>query len=613
MISRTFNKNSKRTIIKSTKPYKTDRIYMKLIADITKTGRHSKSLNLRKANLKNTLQTINNEIHFTKEPIVKILHEDNENFKNEYILFNKRIHRKQTKDIFKDLVKLYQLKGYRIPNFSINEHNLFKINPLLEASAEKMSNGLIEKQLSRKKKKDDSQKIMNYLKKLGNLLSEQMNLDSDEQKKLFKKFDVPKLKITSGDEDNISLLKKHIEIINNLINTDALGKLDEKPKRRKSISRQSSYKSMRLYSSKKRSKEKNLTKRRFSKPKISLYGNQKVYAMNFYSNKENDFFVKRQRSNVSQLSNNSNKSYNINILSNKRNNNVLLPNFFSNFSKKRNVNININNFFGDNNNNNNNNSNSKNSNKLINETKKSSSRSITSALAGGNNLSSFANQKNNEATIFNNLKVKFNESPLVINNHKNVTRTNLNTIAIPSISNHKTNLVFNKMQNNNLRLYRKIQTNENNNNEINELNDDYLLFSTLKPNHQTLVHRTRNNSNNFPYDNEEEFVNYAYEKFNTDRNYGEAEKMIKNYLQKVKKYNNEKSEEFINKIYDKKIFKYIKELKRQIQDNDVHAETERLYINNHMIKRIKPLLDNMDNKDNVIEKFDKSLINAVST
>ena len=111
MISRTFNKNSKRTIIKSTKPYKTDRIYMKLIADITKTGRHSKSLNLRKANLKNTLQTINNEIHFTKEPIVKILHEDNENFKNEYILFNKRIHRKQTKDIFKDLVKLYQLKG----------------------------------------------------------------------------------------------------------------------------------------------------------------------------------------------------------------------------------------------------------------------------------------------------------------------------------------------------------------------------------------------------------------------------------------------------------------------------------------------------------------------
>ena len=201
----------------------------------------------------------------------------------------------------------------------------------------------------------------------------------------------------------------------------------------------------------------------------------------------------------------------------------------------------------------------------------------------------------------------------MLNNKKNKTRINLNTITIPSIPKHKTGLVFNKMQNSNVRLFKKIQVNENNNNDINGLNDDYLIFSSLKTNPQSLFLRTKNNNQNFPYDSEEEFVNYAYEKFNTEREYDGAEKMIKNYLQKNKKNNNEKTEEFINEIYDKKIFNNITELRNQIQENPIHAKTEQLYINNHMIKRIKPLLDNMDNKDNIIEKFDKSLINAVST
>ena len=600
------DRNRKKIKFDSKKSYKTDLLYMKLIADISKTGRNNKSLTARKIKLKKTLQTINNEIHFTKEPIIKLLHEDNEDFKNEYSLFNKKIHRKQTKEVFKDLVKLYQLKGYRIPNFSINDHNLFKINPLLEESSEKISNGLLEEQLSQKNKInkvnkiDEAQKIMNYLKKLGDILSEQMNLDPDEQKKLFKKYEVPKLNIKGDDENDIILLKKQIVKINNLINTDALGKLDEKPKRRGSILKNDSFKNMILYTNKKTAKENNrLIKRRTSKPKISFYSKQKNNVVNCYNNNINDFLAKKQKSNVSEVSNNSNKSSNNNLLLNKKtSSNALLPKFFQNYCQKKNINS----HFGENNN-----SSSKNSYKLNTDTKKSSSRSIISALAE-------VNQKNNEPSIFNifnNLKGKCKEKPL-LNNKKNKTRINLNTITIPSIPKHKTGLVFNKMQNSNVRLFKKIQVNENNNNDINGLNDDYLIFSSLKTNPQSLFLRTKNNNKNFPYDSEEEFVNYAYEKFNTEREYDGAEKMIKNYLQKVKKYNNEKTEEFINEIYDKKIFNNITELRNQIQENPIHAKTEQLYINNHMIKRIKPLLDNMDNKDNIIEKFDKSLINAIS-
>ena len=53
----------------------------------------------------------------------------------------------------------------------------------------------------------------------------------------------------------IYLLKKQIVKINNLINTDALGKLDEKPKRRGSILKNDSFKNMILYTNKKTAKE----------------------------------------------------------------------------------------------------------------------------------------------------------------------------------------------------------------------------------------------------------------------------------------------------------------------------------------------------------------------
>jgi hypothetical protein len=202
------------------------------------------SLTERKNNLKNLMLKIyDDEINESG----KGLQENNKNFHNEYNLFNKRKSKKDTKIIFKDLVKLYKSRGYRIPNFSINEHNLFKINPLLEDNATTISNGILVNQML--KKNDESEKIITYLKKLGGILSEK--LSNDDFQKNFKKLKIMKPKYIN-DEDSVENLKKQIEILINLINTNALDKLDE-PKKVNflSYSRQSSLNSVKYKSNKK--------------------------------------------------------------------------------------------------------------------------------------------------------------------------------------------------------------------------------------------------------------------------------------------------------------------------------------------------------------------------
>ena len=223
--------------------YKNDFNLLKTIAQTKKMRTNNKTLEDRKNNLKELMMEINNEYQLNKNSTRKNLKESNDKFHNEYELFNKKTNKKETKTIFKNLVKLYKSKGYKIPNFSIITHNLFKINPLLEANTEMISNGLLENQISNKK--DDSEKIIKYLKKLGIILSGRMSTDSNLQKNLMKKFKMPKLKVVINEEDTVENLKKKIEILTHLINANALAKLDEHKKRRFiSVSRQNSFVSM---------------------------------------------------------------------------------------------------------------------------------------------------------------------------------------------------------------------------------------------------------------------------------------------------------------------------------------------------------------------------------
>ena len=310
--------NQKKLTFNLEKMYKDDFNLLKTIAQTKKMRHNNKTLEVRKNKLKELVIDINNDYQLINNPSRKNLIESNSTFHNEYELFNKRINKKETKVIFKDLVKLYKSKGYKIPNFSIQSHNLFKINPLLEVNTDMISNGLIENQIS--KKKDDSEKIIKYLKKLGIILSGKMSNDIKFRKSLIRKINLPKFKIVINQEDSIENLKKKIEIITNLINTNALAKLEEHKKRRfVNISRQNSFLSVN-YNSKKKTfllnKEKKARSRRPS--------NSKNRVLKMGKKEQFNFFQERTKSNDSSISNSSYLS-NVNFF-NKRSNDKSLEN-----------------------------------------------------------------------------------------------------------------------------------------------------------------------------------------------------------------------------------------------------------------------------------------------
>ena len=143
------NKKKKKISLNIERIYGNDYKLIKIIEKTKGMRKNNQSLTERKNNLKNLITQINDDdlnLHQHR----KSLHLSNENFKNEYNLFKKGKNNKESKLIFKDLIKLYKSRGYRIPNFSINEHNIFKLSPLLESNATIISNGLLTNQILKK-------------------------------------------------------------------------------------------------------------------------------------------------------------------------------------------------------------------------------------------------------------------------------------------------------------------------------------------------------------------------------------------------------------------------------------------------------------------------------
>ena len=579
--------------------YKNDFNLQKTIAQTKKIRHNNKSLEIRKNKLKELVTEINNEYQLNRDPSKKILHDNNVNFHNEYELFNKTTNKKDTKTVFKDLVKLYNSKGYRIPNFSINDHNLFKINALLETNTDLISNGFLEKQIS-KKKDAGSDKIIKYLKKLGLILSAKMSNDANLKKMLNKKFKMPKFKVFVNDEDTVKDLKEKIEMLNNLINTIELEELDEKRRRmQKGDSRKNSF-SYNNYNKR--------TSSLFKKEKYYIprkESNKKTFQLSNRNSREIDFFLERKKSKNSSNSNTSfvsNKNFYMKkINKEKSSKTVKLFNFIHHAGKKGNTfhqtskNINI---------------------PVLNFNKDYQNRDSDSSI-----LTSHEMRKNLNKNILD-LKKNFSNKH---NNTFNISK-NYNLLS------HKSSTINNKFLNLNIEPIRKsnilknpifIKThsiNDSISNNNNDISDELVLDSKSQksPTEQNKnnssikdTERKKNDSNNYPYTSKNEFINFAYNKF-SKRNSRNAEEYIKSYLNKVKGYDKEQIEAAVNDIYDKNIKNNIKELEKQINSNDLYYKTERLYLNSHLIQRIKPLLNNMGERDKIINRLEKKLTNAVS-
>lgn len=551
--------NPKKLTLDIDKMYKNDFNLQKTIAQTKKVRNNNKTLEALKNKLKELVIEINNEYENNRTPSKKNLHDSNSNFHNEYQLFNKTTNKKDTKEIFKDLVKRYKSKGYRIPNFSINDHNLFKINPLLETNTEMISNGLLEQQIS-KKKNSDSDKIMKYLKKLGIILSCKMSKDSQKQRKsLMKKFSIPKFKVILNDEDSIKNLKENIKLLTNLINSDELIHLDEKRKKKYGcFSRKNSYSS------------------------INYNSNKKIHLLNKNKYKGFDRFQDRRKSNRSTTSNASlvNKGktphgnlYNgFNFTSYAGAAGVFLSKTSKEISRESNINKKYD--------------------------KKGSNRSI---------MTSYDNKKN-----FNK---NFKSQKIFIEN-SNFSSKNQLKLSIDPIRKRQTSRypIFIKTQSHN-------DSYSNNYNDINNISEELILDlnSPRSPTDDCKTNssfkdndKKKNDSNNYPYTSRNEFVTFFFNRLKR-KNKENSENYIKNYLNKVKGFDKEQTESFVNNIYKKNIRNNIRELEKQITDNDLYYKTERLYLNCHQIKRIKPLLNTMGERDKMIFRLEKNLTNAVSS
>ena len=545
--------NKKKLFIDLEKQYEDDYKLMQVMSQTKEVRHNTTSLTKSTNTLKNLMIKIHDEQEQRNNKTGKALHLSNEAFKNEYNMFNKRKNKKDTKTVFKELVKLYKLKGYRIPNFSINEHNLFKINPLLEANTEAISNGFIANQIL--KKNNASEKTVNYLKKLGGLLSEK--LTNENIKNDFKKINIAKFK-NINEEDSVEELKKQIEILLNLINTNALDKLDE-PKKTfyKSNSRQNSFRSYKYKSSKKLI---SLTNKKYT---ISRR-NSKM------SNKKVNKFYERKMSTESSVTSGSyyhkKKSQNRKIsqkISNILNFNINIPGEKSTKTPKD-IKIPILNL-----------------NKI---NKKNDENILELSSRNNNNITpkkiKFSSEKINNIFINELKSLKTPRKNKITWTRKTIKEMEENLLPIPSNGRH-----------------RHLSTVKNFFNNDSSISDEYNISTSKR-------------KSIYPYTSRNEFIDYTYNKL-TKKGFDNCENYVKTYLNKVKGFNDEKINNFFKSIYERNIKNNLDDLENKITENDIYYKTERLYLSNHLIKRIFPTLKSMNEKDKLILKLEKNLAHSI--
>ena len=88
-------------------------------------------------------------------------------------------------------------------------------------------------------------------------------------------------------------------------------------------------------------------------------------------------------------------------------------------------------------------------------------------------------------------------------------------------------------------------------------------------------------------------------------NYSNIEGLIRKYLKDIKHMEQEKEEMIISHYNYKNLKVNLNELNRKIILDDLGRKTERIYLNNQIIKRVLPLLRTMKDKEINIDRFEK--------
>ena len=166
-------------------------------------------------NLNSALNIINKNITLFKDPEINEYHTENNLFKKYYSDSLKASENTNSLS-FNDLIKHYLSHGYKIPNFDF-QHNLFKVNPLIEDNSNKMTNYFISQHKKKLTQKDILLlKSILYLNKLNKLIFCKQN---KKRASLVNSLSRVQMKLKNIEErEEIGKLKESIETLQKLIN-----------------------------------------------------------------------------------------------------------------------------------------------------------------------------------------------------------------------------------------------------------------------------------------------------------------------------------------------------------------------------------------------------------
>ena len=631
------------------KEYENDNYLIQTLKRTSKCTYDKKFLDFEN-NIKDFLSFIYQETQLQDDPYVKKIKKENDTFKKEYHSISENF-QKSTNDIFKEIIKKYNQRGYKLPNLTY-EHNLFKINTLIEQNRDKLEFILREDNKNNAKNKENNEnkeksknnknknkfknkngeiamKTMAYLNKLHFLLSILLSKDENKSKKI-SKYSMPKFKINVKKNETIDELQKSIEKLNLLIKSDDIINIEQKKsdllKRKSSFASLNNLKKFKLLKTRKSNDELLLLKANLIN-KLETETGVTGSTMGTKDKKSEP-----SNSNFLSLRNNSNKSNHSNKSANsqkevkspgnkKRQRDILYdtPFDYSNTKnttskniikiKLRKISTNIKNKEKEKENNQ---EKEKENNNLLNSNHKTDENDklqLNMKTKYSNSLSNYnyniaKNNTNNSRYLKTytknmpiSLKKNFNNNYKKYPSHQIKTTENINPTFRQSYKNKETpkmrSAFFVKTQS-----LRKKNISRNNNLFLN--NNKYDINSKIQK-----------NLFNTQYKTQDEYLQTAYKRLKRG-NYNNLEEFVRKYLREYKHYE-EKEEDLVVSHYNyKNLKRNLYELNSKIEQNDIGKKTERLYFNNHLSKRIFPLLTSMKEKEMNINRLEKFISSGVN-
>jgi len=575
------------------KEYKDNNYLYQTLKRTSKMKHNSKIVNYE-LDLKKLLSIMYKKLLFLDNPKIRLIKEENDDFKKEYKSMSESF-QKSIQVIFKDLIRKYRDRGYRVPNLSF-QHNLFKINALIEENNDKLEFALKEDKKNKKPMK--ASKTMSYLRKLKYLLNLFMTKDENSEKNT-SKFSIPKARKSINYINDVEELKKSIEKLKAIIESNPLFKLEQKKSILLSRRRQSFRTSKQLESSK-------LGKLSIDFSALKKNNKKSLVLAESTAGGISNFLSLRSNTNKSSKSNQSFKSVNSQKEEISKNNKLKQEELL--FSRPLETNKNTN---------------SRNSHLLINlkttnlnlltkqnendEKEKEKEKDKTKTLNLMNNEEKISYLYNKQTYYMNTID-SYKKSKICNKNispdKNDVAGNKCNSLTgkkkLFSESKRLYKLKYNgqNLKNSFLRSSLLAKT-QSKNKKINSRNSKVCLnlknFDSLK---------TQNTFYTTQYKSQDDYLQKLYKMIKRG-NLKKNEELIRKYLNDIKHLKKDESDMLISHYSYKNMKNNITELKEKIGLDNLGKKTERLYLNNHSIKRVLPLLNSMKEQQINITRFEK--------